>query len=536
MKRRHFILSSMMAGAALGINACKPKGQGLEEESKSDVTNKFDLEEITVQDLQNKMTEGELTSEQITQLYINRIKKLDQVKTKAVVELNPDALMIAQELDKERKEGKVRGPLHGIPVLIKDNINTGDKMVTSAGSLAFISHKASNDAFIINQLRESGMVLLGKTNLSEWANFRSTNSSSGWSGRGGQTRNPYVLDRTPCGSSSGSAVAVSANLAPLAIGTETDGSIVCPSGINGIVGIKPTVGAWSRSGIIPISESQDTAGPMARTVKDAALLLRALVGKDDADEATKKQPDNFGIYLNFDEFALEGSRIGYLKQVSAFDTRVSAIMDEVVQTLKDKGADVIEVETDDELKQLGQHEWTVLQCEFKDGINKYLAAHPVLPYKTLTDLIEFNKKNASKEMPWFEQEIFELCDQTNGLEDEKYKESIKKCKELSQAKGIDKLVDKYKLDALMAPTNGSAWVIDFVNGDNFKGGSSQLAAVSGYPSVTVPAGDIKGLPIGVSFFGKAWTESRLIQLSYAYELASKKRIVPAFKTSLLDEA
>ncbi|MBS2097029.1 amidase [Carboxylicivirga linearis] len=534
MKRRHFILNSLLAGVALGVNACKPGGKKVSEPIDGDLQSSFELDEISVQELQVKMQKGEFTSKQITNLYINRIKTIDHLKTNAVVEINPDAVAIAEVLDKERQEGKVRGPLHGIPVLIKDNINTGDKMITSAGSLAFIDHSASKDAFIIEKLREAGMVLLGKTNLSEWANFRSTNSSSGWSGRGGQTRNPYVLDRTPCGSSSGSAVAVSANFAPIAIGTETDGSIVCPSGINGIVGIKPTVGTWSRSGIIPISESQDTAGPMGKSVKDAALLLRALVAKDNDDAATQKQPDNFGIYLNFDEYALQGSRIGYLKSLAGFDKRVSAIMDEVVSTLKDKGADVVEVDMGDELNSLGQYEWTVLLCEFKDGVNKYLAAHPELPYKSLSDLIAFNKKNSKAEMPWFEQEIMEMSDQTNGLDDEKYMDAIKKCRELSQNKGIDKLIDSNKLDALMAPTNGAAWVIDFVNGDNFGGGSSQLAAISGYPSVTVPAGDIKGLPIGVSFFGKAWTESRLIQLSHAYEVASKKRIVPEFKTSLLD--
>ncbi len=534
MKRRHFILNSVLAGMAVGVSACDSKDSNSTNEIEKGAIAPFELEEMDVQTLQTKMNKGELTCRQITELYISRINTIDKELTKAVVEINPDALQIAENLDKERLAGKLRGPLHGIPVLIKDNIDTNDKMVTTAGSLALMSNKAAEDAFIISQLRKAGAVLLGKTNLSEWANFRSNNSSSGWSGRGGQTRNPYVLDRTPCGSSSGSAVAVSANLAPLAIGTETDGSIVCPCGINGVVGIKPTVGTWSRTGIVPISVSQDTAGPMGKTVRDAALLLTALNFKDKKDEATMQQPDDFGIYLNFDEFALSGSRIGYLKKLSLFDARVSAIMDEVVSALKNQGADVIEVDIDKDLAELGKYEWTVLQCEFKDGINNYLTAHPELPYRTLTDLIEYNRKNTANEMPWFAQEILEMSDQTKGLEDKKYHEALKKCRELSRNKGIDAIVDKYKLDAMIAPTNGAAWVIDFVNGDNFGGGSSQLAAVAGYPSVTVPAGNIKGLPIGVSFFGKAWTESRLIQLSYAYEIASKKRIVPAFKNSLLE--
>ncbi len=536
MKRRHFIINSILAGVAIGAKACQPVGNETDNSSELASPLDFSLNELDVRELQGLMEKGEYSSRQITELYIKRIKEVDQAgpKTKAVVELNPEAMVIAEALDKERRDGKVRGPLHGIPILIKENIDSADQMITSAGSLALAGHKCSKDAFIVEKVREAGMVLLGKTNLSEWANFRSTNSSSGWSGRGGQTRNPYILDRTPCGSSSGSAVAVSANLAPLAIGTETDGSIVCPSGINGIVGIKPTVGLWSRSGIIPISESQDTAGPMGKSVKDAALLLSALVAKDNNDEASKALPEDFGVYLNFDEFALSGSRIGYMKQYSSFDKRVAAIMDEVVATLKEKGADVVEIEKDEAIAGIGSNEWTVLLCEFKDGINKYLKSHPEIGLKDLSELIAYNKTHAEKEMPWFEQEILIMANETKGLKDEKYNKALANAKKLSQANGIDKLIDGNKLDALLAPTNGPAWVIDYVNGDNFSGGSSTLAAVSGYPSVTVPAGNILGLPIGVSFFGKAWSESRLIQLSYAYERASKKRIVPEFKPSLLE--
>ncbi|MCU4156654.1 amidase [Carboxylicivirga sp. A043] len=533
MKRRNFLQSSILASLGLSVAACQTNNKApVNEEAFVD---DFQLSEVTVAELQQKMKSGDLTSERIVQLYLKRIVQLDQSgpKTNAVVEVNPDALLIASALDAERKEGKVRGPLHGIPVIIKENIDTADKMITSAGSMALGNHKAQTDAFIVQKLREAGAVLLGKANLSEWANFRSTKSSSGWSSRGGQTRNPYVLDRTPCGSSSGSAVAVSANLAPLAIGTETDGSIVCPSGINGVVGIKPTVGLLSRSGIIPISESQDTAGPMARTVTDAAILLSALTGIDATDEKTKAQPADPAVYLNFDDTVLEGATIGYLSKTSAFDKRVSSIMNEVVEVLKSKGADVIDITVSDEVNQLGQYEWTILLCEFKEGIEKYLASHPECGFQTLSELIDFNKKNESKIMPWFEQEIFELANETKGLDDPKYNEAKKVCVELSRKQGIDKLMNEHKLDAIIAPTNGPAWSIDYVNGDNFGGGSSQLAAVSGYPSITVPAGNIKGLPIGVSFFGKPWTESRLIQIAHLYEKASHKRLKPEFKISLL---
>jgi amidase len=534
MKRRHFLQNSVLAGLGLSITACNQAKQTTNSEQtfKDD----FVLSEMTVSDLQNKMKSGELTSEQIVQLYLKRIEQVDKAgpKVNAVLEVNEDALAIARRLDEERKAGNVHGPLHGIPVIIKENIDTADKMVSSAGSLALSKHVAKQDAFIVQKLREAGAVLLGKANLSEWANFRSTNSSSGWSSRGGQTRNPYILDRTPCGSSSGSAVAVSANLAPLAIGTETDGSIVCPSAINGVVGIKPTVGLLSRSGIIPISESQDTAGPMARTVTDAALLLAALTGVDANDEKTLNQPKQAGVYLNFDETVLEGARIGYLSESSTFDNRVSTIMKEVVEVLRGKGAELIEVAVSDEVKQLGQYEWTVLIYEFKDGIEKYLKSHPGCGFETLEQLIQFNKDNANEVMPWFNQEIFEAANETKGLSEAAYIEAKEKCLELSRMKGIDKLMKEHKLDALMAPTNGPAWSIDYVNGDNFGGGSSQLAAVSGYPSITVPAGDIKGLPIGVSFFGRPWTESRLIQIAHLYEKVSQKRMKPTFKESLIE--
>ncbi|MBK3516555.1 amidase [Carboxylicivirga marina] len=533
MKRRDFLQSSVLVGLGLSVTACNNANKTGSENPP--FIDDFELSEITVAELQQKLKSGELSSQQIVQLYLKRIEAIDKSgpKVNSIIEVNKEALLIAKVLDDERKSGKVRGPLHGIPVVIKDNIDTADAMVTSAGSLALTNHRAKKDAFIVTKLREAGAIILAKTNLSEWANFRSSNSSSGWSSRGGQTRNPYVLDRTPCGSSSGSAVAVSANLTPLAIGTETDGSIVCPSGINGVVGIKPTVGLLSRSGIIPISESQDTAGPMARTVTDAALLLTALTGIDAADDKTKHQPSEPAVYLNFDDTVLEGACIGYLSESSAFDKRVSLIVDEVVDVLKKKGADVVEVAVSDETKGLWKYEWTVLICEFKDGLEKYLQSHPECGFNTLAELIEFNKKNTEKIMPWFEQEIFEAANETDALNDEKYKEAKAKCIELSRKQGIDKLIDEHKLDALMAPTNGPAWSIDYVNGDNFGGGSSQLAAISGYPSITVPAGNIKGLPIGVSFFGKPWTESRLIQIAHLYEKVSQKRLKPDFVNSLI---
>jgi len=533
MKRRDFLQSSVVAGLGLSISACNQTqpATGLKDEFTDD----FELMELTVAQLQKKMKTGELTAVQITKLYLRRIEQVDKSgpAVNAIIEINDEALSIAAAMDQERKEGNVRGPLHGIPVILKDNIDTADGMVTSAGSLAFAKNRAKEDAFIVKKLRQAGAVILAKANLSEWANFRSTNSSSGWSSHGGQTRNPYVLDRTPCGSSSGSAVAVSANLAPLAIGTETDGSIVCPSGINGVVGIKPTVGLLSRTGIIPISDSQDTAGPMARTVTDAAILLAALTGVDQSDAKTLNQPDEPAVYLNFDDAVVEGARIGYLSASSAFDKRVSVIMNEVIELLSNKGAELIEVAVSDEVKQLWQYEWTVLTCEFKDGLEKYLKAHPGCGFASLEELMQYNVKNKGVVMPWFDQEIFEAANKTKGLNDSEYIEAKAKCTELSRTQGIDRLINEHKLDALMAPTNGPAWSIDYVNGDNFGGGSSQLAAVSGYPSITVPAGNIKGLPIGVSFFGKPWTESRLIQIAYLYEKVSKKRTRPEFVKSLI---
>lgn len=517
MRRRTFFKTAALAGGTLAtapLNSCV---QNPAKEAAPEDFTSFELNEISISQLQEKMQSGALTSEQITQKYLDRIERIDKngPQLRSVIEVNPEALEIARQLDTERKSGKVRGPLHGIPVLIKDNIDTGDQMQTTAGSLALVGSPAPDDAAIIAKLREAGAVLLGKTNLSEWANFRSTRSSSGWSGRGGQVRNPYNTDRSPCGSSSGTGAAVSANLCVVGIGTETDGSIVCPSGINGIVGIKPTLGLWSGDGIIPISHSQDTAGPMARTVADAAILLGALAEK----------PQDYSYSL--DASGLKNARIGVASEYFGFHTGVDQLMADAIQKLKESGAILVEnlkIETRDEW---GKYEWQVLLSEFKADLNAYLKTRSGLKVQSLADLIVFNKANADSELKWFGQEIFEEAEKTTGLDDPKYKDALAKAKELSQ-KGIEKLMDEHQLDALIAPTNGPSWTIDLVNGDHFGGGSSDAAAISGYPNVTVPAGYVHGLPVGISFFGRAWSEPTLIKLAYAYEQATKHRTAPGF--------
>lgn len=532
MKRRSFFKSAILGSGAIALT---PLGYCVPSSQPSDPTIDyvdFELNEATIASLQEKMKSGVLTSEEITRKYLDRIEKIDSKgpELRSVIEINPEALDIARQLDKERKEGKIRGLLHGIPVLIKDNIDTGDKMLTTAGSLALAAQPASDDAFIVRKLRDAGAVLLGKTNLSEWANFRSTKSSSGWSGRGGQVRNPYCLDRTPCGSSSGSAVAVAANLCLVAIGTETDGSIVCPSGINGIVGIKPTLGLWSRDGIIPIAHSQDTAGPMARTVTDAAILLGALAATDPNDTTVDlMQAESISDYSTFlDAEGLKGARIGLVADFMGFSTQVDALIKQAIDTLKAQGAEIIEDLKFKDHDQWGEAEWQVLLSEFKADLNAYLATREGLEVRSLADLIEFNKKNQEKEMPWFGQEIFEAAEKTEGLQDSVYTEALKKSKTLTREQGIDQLMDEHKLDALIAPTNGPAWTIDWINGDHFGGGSSEAAAISGYPNITVPAGEVHGMPVGISFFGRAWSEPTLIRLAYAYEQASKHRKAPGF--------
>lgn len=534
MKRRNFFKTAALGGGTLAISplsSCVQPAGHKQEVSEPNYAD-FDLNEVTIASLQDKMKSGELTSEAITKKYLDRIDQIDQhgLELRSVIEVNPDALDIARQLDAERKSGKVRGPLHGIPILIKDNIDTGDKMQTTAGSLALVGAPAPDDAFIVKKLREAGAVLLGKTNLSEWANFRSNKSSSGWSGRGGQVRNPFCIDRSPCGSSSGTGAAVSANLCLIGIGTETDGSIVCPSGINGVVGIKPTLGLWSRDGIVPISHSQDTAGPMARTVADAAILLGALAESDPNDAKTNLEKGEIRTdYTSFlDAAGLKGARIGVASEYLGFSTDVDKLMADAVKAMKDQGAEIMEDLKFEKREECGNLEWQVLISEFKADLNTYLAGRTGIKPKSLADLIEFNKQNADSELKWFGQEIFEEAEKTSGLNDPVYLKALARVKELTRKQGIDLLMDKFKLDALIAPTNGPSWTIDWVNGDHFGGGSSEPAAISGYPAITVPVGFVHGLPIGISFFGRAWSEPTLIKLAFAFEQATKHRRAPGF--------
>jgi len=540
MERRDFIKNSSLAvpivigtitSAAVIASCNTPEEKQEPAKTPGNKADDFVLNEITIDGLQQKMQSGEYTSRSITQLYLDRIDAIDKKgpAINAVIEINPDALSIADEMDKERKAGKIRGPLHGIPVLIKDNINTGDKMMTTAGALALLGNKAAKDAFIIKQLREAGAVLLGKTNLSEWANFRSTKSSSGWSSRGLQTKNPCVLDRNPCGSSSGSGSAVAANLCAVAIGTETDGSVIAPSSFCGIVGIKPTVGLWSRSGIIPISATQDTAGPMTRTVRDAAILLGALTGIDSEDAVTsnsngKAQKD----YTQFlDANGLKGKKIGVEKSFMDGQPDVVALYKQAIELLKQQGATIIEVDLLKETNKLGDAEFTVLKYEFKDGVNKYLAAASA-QVKTLADVIAFNKQNEAKAMPWFKQEILEMCEQTTGLDSKEYKDAL--AKSTGARKIIDDMMKQHELDAICGTSIGPANCIDLVNGDyDVKFYFCPPAAMAGYPHITVPMGAIHDLPIGISFFSKAYDEGGILKIAYAYEQASKKRTAPGFK-------
>jgi len=496
-----------------------------------------DYNEITIAELQNGMSSGKYTARSIVEHYLARIDAIDRQgpTLKSIIEVNPDALQIADNLDKERKEKGPRGPMHGIPVVIKDNIDTADKMMTTAGSLALVGSKPPSDSFLVQQLRKSGAVILGKTNLSEWANIRSSHSTSGWSGRGGLTRNPYALDRNTSGSSSGSAVAVSANLSAVAVGTETDGSIVSPSSINGIVGIKPTVGLVSRTGVVPISHSQDTAGPMGRTVRDAATLLGALVGVDAQDRASRLSKGKFfPEYTRFlDANGLRGARIGVVRSYFGFHEGVDAIINNAIEIIKSSGAmliDPVEIKT---LSQLGNAEDLVLQFELKADMKAYLdRLGPNAPVHSLKDIIEFNDKHKETEMPYFGQDIFLKAEGRGPLTSNEYLGALAKCHRLLRAEGIDSVIKKYRLDALVAPTDSPAWLTDLVDGDHFLGGSSQAAAVAGYPSVTVPVGFVFGLPVGISFFGRAWSEPKLIRLAYSFEQASKVRKQPQFKATV----
>lgn len=525
MERREFLGTA--AAAAIGIAASgRAFGEALPVQS-------FELEEKTVVELQAMISGGEMSAKEMTEMYLRRIASVDK-QINSIIEVNPDALKIAEQLDRERRDGKLRGPLHGIPVVIKDNIDTADKMKTTAGSLALLNAPTPvRDAFIVEKLREAGAVILAKTNLSEWANFRDNDSISGWSGRGGQTRNPYILDRNPCGSSSGTGAAIAANLGALGIGTETDGSILCPASICGIVGLKPTVGLVSRSGIIPIAHSQDTAGPMTRTVADAAAMLNVLDAIDPRDAATtaygKRERADYTNFLKAD--GLKGSRIGVVRNYWGKRKEVDKVMDAALDVMKKEGAVLVDV-TFDSIGKFGAAEFDVLLYEFKAGLENYLTERNV-EYKTLVELMQFNTDNARREMPYFGQTIFEQAAKKGGLATKEYTDALALAKRLTQAEGIDLVMDKEKLDACVGPSNAPTWMIDTVNGDCGSGyvSSSSLAAVAGYPNITVPAGAERELPLGVSFFGKAFTEGTLIKLAYAFEQATKVRRKPKFLTT-----
>jgi len=493
------------------------------------------MDEMTIPEMQEKMASGELTARSLCESYLERIEKLDRQgpAINSVIELNPDALAIADNLDDERTAGKIRGPLHGIPILIKDNIDTHDRMQTTSGSLALEGSIAPHDAYLVRRLRKAGAIILGKTNLSEWANFRGRRSVSGWSSRGGLTRNPYALDRSACGSSSGSGAAVASNFCAAAVGTETDGSIICPAQTNGIVGIKPTLGLISRSGIIPIAHSQDTAGPMARTVEDAAILLGALTGIDKKDPATRlSKKRKFKDYTQFlDRDGLKGARIGVARNMAGTDPRVLQIFESCLEVMKQWGAVIIDPADVPNFDKLRKTEMEVLHTEFKADLNAYLATlGPEVRVRTVKDIIQFNEENKFRMMPFFGQEYFTTAQKKGSLNSKKYQKALAKNHRLTRKEGIDATMKKHQLDAIVVPSGGPAWVIDLVNGDanNWDMKSTSLAAVAGYPHITVPAGYIFGLPVGISFFGKAWQEPVLIKLAYAFEQATKVRRPPRF--------
>jgi len=499
----------------------------------------FELDEITIDDLQKAFLSGQYSSRSLAEKYLARIQEIDKAgpMVNSVIELNPGALEIADALDQERKTKGPRGPLHGIPVLIKDNIDTGDRMNTTAGSLALLGGRPGNDAFVAAQLRNAGAVILGKTNLSEWANIRCSHSTSGWSGRGGLTRNPYALDRNPCGSSSGTGAAVSANLCVAGVGTETDGSVVCPSSANGLAGLKPTVGLVSRSGIIPISHSQDTAGPMARTVRDVAILLGAMAGADPQDAATadsraKLYPD----YIRFlDPAGLKGARLGVVRKYFGFNDAVDQLMDSLLGEMKRAGAEIIDPADIPTIGKFDESELTVFYYELKADLAAYLARRGS-SVKSLKDVIEFNELNRGQEMPYFGQDIFLKSEQKGPLSSKEYLDALAQNHQLTRAEGIDFVMDKFKLDALVAPTGGPAWITDLINGDHVAGGSSSAAAVAGYPNINVTAGYLWGLPVGISFFGRAWSEPTLLKIAYSFEQLTKARQKPRFLPTIDSKA
>ncbi len=553
-RRQVMAVAGALGAAAVAGGACSPAERDSDarpdDDSGLDVTS-FELEEATIAELGRQMAAGERTSGEITRLYLDRIEALDRQgpALRSVIETNPDALEIAGQLDRERAAGSVRGPLHGIPILLKDNIATADRTTTTAGSLALEGLIPPRDAFVASQLRHAGAVLLGKANLSEWANFRSNRSSSGWSARGGQCRNPYLLGRNPCGSSSGSGAATSANLCAAAVGTETDGSIICPSSANGLVGIKPTVGLVGRSGIVPISAVQDTAGPMARTVADAAALLSGMTGRDPRDDATAASPTPTDLTRHLSELRsadlggrdldrggasdLSGLRIGIGRQFMGRDSRVDEVMEEAIKVLAGLGAEIVDPIEIAHRGEVGRHEYEAMLYEFKAGLNAYLAELGAgAPVASLADVIAFNEANAEREMPFFGQEILIEAEGKGPLTEAAYQTARGTANRLSREEGLDATLAEHRLDAILGPSGGPAWVTDLVHGDHFSVGSSGAAAVAGYPNVTVPAGTVHGLPVGVSFFGAAWSEPTLIRVAWAFEQAAPHRRPPRFRATV----
>ena len=540
MNRRSFVRRSI-AGAAGAVAATVSASARSESREVAPHASPaaFELDELTIADLQAGMSSGKYTAQSLARKYLDRIDNIDKrgPAINSVIEVNPDAQAIASEMDRERKAGRVRGPLHGIPVLIKDNIDTRDRMTTTAGSLALAGSIPLQDSTVTARLREAGAVIIGKTNLSEWANFRSSKSSSGWSGRGGQTKNPYVLDRNPCGSSSGTGAAVAANLAAVGVGTETDGSVVCPSNANSLVGIKPTLGLVSQAGIIPIAHSQDTAGPMCRTVTDAAILLAAMSGVDPRDAATRssvgKRANEYWLPA---ADGLRGARIGVHRKSHGFNDAVDKLMHDSIDVLKRLGATVIDPADIPTHGKFDDSEFEVLLYEFKADLNRYLASlGPSAPVRSLKEVIDFNERNRDRELRYFGQDIMIKAQAKGPLTERKYRMALARNHRLSRTQGIDAVMNKHRLDAIIAPTGGPPWPTDLVNGDHYTGGYSSASAVAGYPHITVPAGYIFGLPVGISFFGRAWSEPKLITYAYAYEQGTKARRVPKFlETAKLD--
>lgn len=526
-----------LAGSTRGLAAEEASIPSAAAASAPLAAGDFELAGLTLAELGAGLADGRWSSVDLVRLYAGRIDAIDRGagRTNAIGETNPEAESIAAALDRERKAGRVRGPLHGIPVVIKDNIDTADRMKTTAGSLALEPSTPERDAHLVDRLRAAGAVVLAKTNLSEWANFRSTKSSSGWSGRGGQVRNPYALDRNPCGSSSGSGVAAAADLCAAAVGTETDGSITCPAAMNGIAGLKPTLGLVSRMGVIPIAHSQDTAGPMGRTVEDVAILLSGLVGVDLRDPATAPSVDHLerDWRRSFAPDALRGARLGVARNYFGWHPEIDRQMEEILAALKSLGAELVDPAEIPNKGEYDDSEYEVLLYEFKHDLNAYLASVPDRGQpRTLAALIEFNRANASREMPWFGQEIFEAAEAKGPLTEDAYTQALEMNHRLTRAEGIDAVLAQHRLDALVCPTMGPAYLIDWVNGDHYGGSATSPCAVSGYPHLTVPAGYVHGLPWGLSFLGPAWSDAKLLAYGDAFERATRARKAPGFLPTL----